>query len=140
MAASVQIYRNEKFSSEPITFFELFFSSWRNNCFRRRRNARDAIGTERDLPSYPLDCVAPGQRSEAGIMKFTIEITRGSSPRKRFQRKRQHYRSAAAAITEAEKLLQTLRAANPENPPEGYRVLDRSDKLVDCGWGSARGN
>src|SRR5215472_19074524 len=69
-------------------------------------------------------------RNEARIMKFTIEITRGSSPRELFQRIRQRHRSAVDAITEAERLLQTLRAANPENPPEGYRVLDPSDKLV----------
>jgi hypothetical protein len=73
-------------------------------------------------------------------MRFTIEITRGSSPRERFQFKRQYHRCAADAIDEAERLLQSLRTANPENPPQGYRVLDRGDKLVDCGWGSARDN
>lgn len=72
-------------------------------------------------------------------MKFTIEITRGNSPRERLQRIRQRHRSAADAIREAERLLQTLRTANPENPPEGYRVLDPGDRLVDCGWRSARG-
>jgi hypothetical protein len=73
-------------------------------------------------------------------MKFTIEITRGSSPRQRVRRKRQTHRSATAAIEAAERLLQALRTADPENPPEGYRVLDRGDRLVDCGWGSARGD
>ena len=73
-------------------------------------------------------------------MKFTIEITRGSSPRERFRRKRRRHPSAAHAIDEAERLLEALRAANPDNPPEGYRVLDRRDKLVDCGWGSTRGD
>jgi len=67
-------------------------------------------------------------------MRFTIEITRGNSPRQRFLRKRQRHSSAAQAIKEAERLLHRLRTANPANPPEGYRILDRSDKLVDCGW------
>jgi hypothetical protein len=83
--------------------------------------------------------VFTGCGNEARIMKFTIEITRGSSPRELFQRTRQRHRSAVDAIREAERLLQTLRIANPENPPEGYRVLDPSDKPVDCGWRSARG-
>jgi hypothetical protein len=73
-------------------------------------------------------------------MKFTIEITRGSSPRERLECKRQKHRTAAAAIDEAARLLQTLRTANPENPPEGYRVLDGSNKVVDCGWRSVRDN
>jgi hypothetical protein len=94
----------------------------------------------RDLRDYPLDRVARQKRSEARTVKFTIEITRGSSPRERFQLRRQDHRSAADAIDEAARLLQSLRTANPENPPEGYRVLDRRDKLVDCGWGSARGD
>jgi hypothetical protein len=76
-------------------------------------------------------------RGQAEIMKFTIEITRGNSPRERLQGSRRHHRCAADAIHEAERLLRTLRIANPKNPPEGYRVLDRSGKLVDCGWGSA---
>ncbi len=87
---------------------------------------------------YPRDRVVRQMRSRAEIMNVTIEITRGNSPRERFQGTRRHHRSAADAIHEAERLLLTRRTANPKNPPEGYRVLDRSGKLVDCGCGSAR--
>lgn len=95
--------------------------------------------TVRDLWGYPRNRVPRQKRTGAEIMRFTIEITRGSSPRERFEGRRRHHPSAADAIHEAERLLHTLRNANPENPPEGYRVLDRNGKLVDCGWGSARG-